>query len=124
MTDSPTPDQVDAIAAEMREAASKATPGKWTWYTPDKGYLDDYIVTDAPEYAPTDKDRFRNVVATTECRGTVGSANAVHICASSPANVLAILADRDVLKARVEALEAALRPLVTPPYIGVIFRTG
>lgn len=79
--------------ARLREIATKATPGPWSWYTPDKGYLADYVITEHPDFQPDKKRPFRHLIAETECKDSTRSANSAHIAAFDPPTVLALLDD-------------------------------
>lgn len=90
---------LDAIAAEMKAAAFVATPGPWTV---------------SSKVARLDRKRFLVIVSPErwvahvweEC--LLSEEDAAHIAASNPANVLAILDDRDALRALLAKADEAL----------------
>ena len=82
----------DKIALEMREAAWSATPDRWVFDS--KTGKDEIFVERG-----NDRLTLAYVYYPLDC---------THIAASSPANILAILDDRDALKAQVAELERAL----------------
>jgi hypothetical protein len=92
------PNPLDAIAAEMKAAAEAATPG--TWKVAKSGSPFAIIVK-------TESAGMKSVhwIAESGYRNV-----ATHIAASNPANVLAILDDRDALRAILAKADEALRP--------------
>lgn len=100
-----TSDTPDQIAGRMKEAAERATPGEWTMIAEDLRGGRYYCIgrprvdSRDPEYAESidlhEKDN--------------GEADATHIAASSPANVLSLIEDRQQLKRELAALKTTLR---------------
>ena len=86
----------DKIAAGMRKAAGNATPGPWVCDKPAVDAVTGFRcgVAIASTYG-------RQMIYADPSGGSFPAADQRHIAASNPANVLAILADRDALKAGV-----------------------
>jgi hypothetical protein len=102
----------DGKLREILAGCEGVTPGPWRHHVPDKGYCTDYVLSDAPEVAPDQEHRFRNLVAETDIQHAPAgepqrfTQNAQHIARLDPATVASIVTE--LLEAR--AYLAATKP--------------
>ena len=76
-------------ALALIEAGEKATPGTWKVKIPDRGYCDNYVVSDHESVKPDEKNRFKNMIANCEdCKNGENDAN--YIALASPEAVIAL----------------------------------
>lgn len=91
----------EKLIAELRAGLDGVTPGPWRMNVPDRGYCSNYLLTDAPEFAPIEgKYPWRHLIADfDDCER--GEINAAFVALLHPDNILALLD-------RIASLEAAL----------------
>src|ERR1051325_12119649 len=66
----------EKLIAELRAGLDGVTPGPWRMHVPDRGYCYNYLLTDAPEYEPNEKQPWRHPIADFDdcARGEVNAA--------------------------------------------------
>lgn len=92
----------EAMIEELRAGLEGVTPGPWRLLVPDRGYCSNYVLTDAPEFAPiAGKQPWRHLIADfDDC--SRGEANAAHIARCDPDSIRTLL---NALASKDKALE-------------------
>ncbi|RTM07458.1 MAG: hypothetical protein EKK31_11910 [Hyphomicrobiales bacterium] len=94
------------IEQQLREKMDGVTPGPWRMHVPDRGYCSNLVLTDAPDFAPDEKYRWRHLIADfDDCQR--GEVNAAFIALCSPENIRALLDELSRLREALKPFAAA-----------------